>query len=79
MASSVRADSVAEAIREVSAEVIIPRFRAWDPVTSWRRIRATWSLLPINSRQALTSRLLDLDPGSAVVGEKAVAANPHNS
>jgi fructose-1,6-bisphosphatase/inositol monophosphatase family enzyme len=31
MASSVRADSVAEAIREVSAEVIMPRFRALGP------------------------------------------------
>ena len=34
MVSSVRADSVAEAIREVSAEVRMPRFRHWDPVTS---------------------------------------------
>ena len=76
MASSVRADSVAEAIREVSAEVIMPRFRALGPGDVMEKNPGDLVTVADQlAEQALTSRLLDLDPGSAVVGEEAVAAN----
>ena len=45
-------------------------------MTSWRKNPGDLVTVADQlAEQALTSRLLDLDPGSAVVGEEAVAAN----
>ncbi|HET6483159.1 MAG TPA: inositol monophosphatase family protein [Actinoplanes sp.] len=71
-------DQVAELIREVAATIVLPRFRhlASDEIVQ----KAPGDLVTIadkESEQALTRGLTALLPGSVVVGEEAVAADPH--
>jgi fructose-1,6-bisphosphatase/inositol monophosphatase family enzyme len=70
-------DQVAELIREVAATVVLPRFRhlAADEVHQ----KTPGDLVTIadqESERALTEGLIALRPGSTVVGEEAVAADP---
>lgn len=70
-------DDVALAIREVCAQVIMPRFRALGPTDVMEK--GPGDLVTVADQLAekeLTSRLLDLEPGSQVVGEESVAAEP---
>lgn len=70
-------DQVACAIREVCAEIILPRFRALGPDDVMEK--GPGDLVTVADQLAereLTSRLLDLESGSQVVGEEAVAADP---
>jgi fructose-1,6-bisphosphatase/inositol monophosphatase family enzyme len=70
-------DQVAELIREVAATIVLPRFRhlASDEIVQ----KAPGDLVTVADREseaALTRGLTALLPGSAVVGEEAVAADP---
>ncbi|MEV6299180.1 inositol monophosphatase family protein [Actinoplanes sp. NPDC051861] len=70
-------DQVTELVREVAQTVVLPRFRRLsdDEV----RQKAPGDLVTIadqESERALTSGLTALLPGSVVVGEEAVAADP---
>jgi fructose-1,6-bisphosphatase/inositol monophosphatase family enzyme len=70
-------DQVAELIREVAATIVLPRFRhlAEGDV----RHKSPGDLVTVadqESERALTRGLTALLPGSAVVGEEAVAAEP---
>ncbi len=70
-------DRVAAIIREVAEAEILPRFRR--PDTQEVREKGPGDLVTIADEQAeraLTRRLAELLPGSVVVGEEAVAANP---
>ena len=61
MASSSSPDSVAEAIREVSAEVIMPRFGHWDGRRHGRNPGDLVTVADQLAEQARwTSRLFDL-------------------
>jgi fructose-1,6-bisphosphatase/inositol monophosphatase family enzyme len=70
-------DQVADLIRDVAATVVMPRFRhlADNDV----QVKAPGDLVTIadqEAERALTSGLTALLPGSLVVGEEAVAADP---
>ena len=70
-------DQVGELIREVAATIVLPRFRhlASDEIKQ----KAPGDLVTIadkESEQALTRGLTALLPGSKVVGEESVAADP---
>jgi len=70
-------DQVGDLIREVAATVVLPRFRRLhdDQVRS----KSPGDMVTIadhESEQALTAGLTALLPGSEVVGEEAVAADP---
>ncbi len=70
-------DQVADLIREVAATIVLPRFRhlSSDQIVQ----KAPGDLVTIadkESEQALTAGLTALLPGSTVVGEEAVAADP---
>ncbi|MGK5680686.1 inositol monophosphatase family protein [Actinoplanes sp. URMC 104] len=70
-------DQVAELIREVAATIVLPRWRhlATDEIDQ----KAPGDLVTIadkESERALTRGLTALLPGSAVVGEESVAADP---
>jgi fructose-1,6-bisphosphatase/inositol monophosphatase family enzyme len=70
-------DQVAELIREVAATVVLPRFRhlAADEVHQ----KSPGDLVTVadqESERELTRGLTALRPGSKVVGEEAVAADP---
>ena len=76
MVAADSSDEVAAAIREVCDEIIMPRFRALGPGDVMEKNPG--DLVTVADQLAeleLTSRLLDLDPRSAVVGEEAVAAD----
>jgi fructose-1,6-bisphosphatase/inositol monophosphatase family enzyme len=69
-------DEVAGILREVAADIVLPRFRnlAADEVEE----KAPGDLVTIADRESelvLTRRLTELVPGSLVVGEEAVAAD----
>ena len=70
-------DQVADLIRDVAATVVLPRFRhlAEGDV----QVKAPGDLVTIadqEAERALTAGLTSLLPGSDVVGEEAVAADP---
>ena len=70
-------EAVSDLIAEVAAEEALPRFRALRDHEV--REKATGELVTVADvavEQALTRRLRDLLPGSAVVGEEAVAGDP---
>ncbi len=77
MTNSVSSDLVADAIREVCADVIMPRFQSLGPDDVMEK--GPGDLVTVADQEAereLTTRFLDLESGSAVVGEEAVAADP---
>lgn len=70
-------DAITRIMQEVAAEEVLPRFRA----LSDGDIRAKDGGEPVTiadeaAEAALSARLADALPGSRVVGEEAVAANP---
>ncbi|WP_433300491.1 inositol monophosphatase family protein [Actinoplanes sp. CA-030573] len=70
-------DQVADLIREVAATIVLPRFRRLS--TDEVHQKSPGDLVTIadqESERALTRGLLALLPGSTVVGEEAVAADP---
>jgi fructose-1,6-bisphosphatase/inositol monophosphatase family enzyme len=70
-------DQVADLIREVAATIVLPRFRHLAAADIQQK--APGDLVTIadkESEKALTAGLTALLPGSIVVGEEAVAADP---
>ena len=70
-------DQVAELIREVAQTIVLPRFR--HLADSEIKQKAPGDLVTVadqESERALTRGLTALLPGSTVVGEEAVAADP---
>jgi len=72
-----RLEQVAELIREAAATTVLPRFQALTPAQI--REKGPGDLVTVadlECEQRLTEALTALLPGSAVVGEEAVAADP---
>jgi fructose-1,6-bisphosphatase/inositol monophosphatase family enzyme len=70
-------DEVADLIREVATTIVLPRFRHLS--AGEIEVKAPGDLVTIadqESERALTAGLTRLLPGSQVVGEEAVAADP---
>lgn len=69
---------VADLIREVAATYVVPRFQnlADGEVETKSGPEDLVTIADREAEEALTPRLRDLLPGSYVVGEEAVAANP---
>ncbi|GIF19544.1 fructose-1,6-bisphosphatase/inositol monophosphatase family enzyme [Actinoplanes tereljensis] len=70
-------DQVADLMREVAATIVLPRFRHLAEADIQQK--SPGDLVTIadqEAEKALTSGLLALLPGSTVVGEEAVAADP---
>jgi fructose-1,6-bisphosphatase/inositol monophosphatase family enzyme len=67
-----------DAVREVARAEIVPRFRALGRGDTEAKTRAD-DLVTVADRAAeaaLTSRLADILPGAAILGEEAVSADP---
>ena len=67
-----------DAVREIAAEEILPRFRALDPGDIATKSRPD-DLVTIADREAerrLTEAVAGILPGTVIVGEEAVADNP---
>jgi fructose-1,6-bisphosphatase/inositol monophosphatase family enzyme len=74
---TVNVDQLAALLRETAAEKILPRFRSLSSQDIEEKSRGDF--VTIADREAelfLTPRLMDLHPGSIVVGEEATAADP---
>src|SRR5919108_1322934 len=74
---SIDVNAVAALIAEVAAEEIQPRFR--NLATHEQREKAPGDIVTIadeRAEAALTPRLIDLVPGSIVIGEEAAAKDP---
>jgi 3'-phosphoadenosine 5'-phosphosulfate (PAPS) 3'-phosphatase len=70
-------DVVGEAMRQVAADVIVPRFRALvDGEVTEKGPGDVVTVADTEAERALTGILAALLPGSVVVGEEAVAARP---
>ena len=70
-------DPVGEAMRAVAAEVILPRFRVLvDGDVSEKEPGELVTVADTAAERELTGILSTLLPGSLVVGEEAVAADP---
>jgi fructose-1,6-bisphosphatase/inositol monophosphatase family enzyme len=70
-------DEVGDLIREVAATVVLPRFRRLDDDDV--QVKAPGDLVTVADQEAevaLTAGLTALLPGSLVLGEEAVAADP---
>ncbi|WCT75163.1 inositol monophosphatase [Sphingomonas naphthae] len=69
--------AVAEAMREVAAQVIMPRFqRLAEHEIDEKEPGDLVTVVDKQSEARLTRALMAIEPGSRVVGEEAVAANP---
>jgi len=69
--------AVAEIMADVARQEILPRFRALaDHEVQEKASGELVTVADVAAEQALTRRLRDLLPGSLVVGEEAVAADP---
>src|SRR6185437_5920408 len=70
-------DQVAELIREVAATIVLPRFRHLAAGEIHQKSPGdVVTIADQEAEKALTRRLTALLPGSVVVGEEAVAADP---
>lgn len=70
-------DQVSELIREVAATVVLPRFRHLSSDQVHEKVPGDLvTIADKEAEQALTLGLTGLLPGSIVVGEEAVAADP---
>jgi fructose-1,6-bisphosphatase/inositol monophosphatase family enzyme len=70
-------DEVAELIREVAHEVVLPRFKHLaDGEVHEKAPGEVVTIADQESERLLTAGLMRLLPGSVVVGEEAVAADP---
>ncbi|MFN2503362.1 MAG: inositol monophosphatase [Acidimicrobiales bacterium] len=68
-------DQVADIIREVAAEIVVPRFRDLDDQdVSSKAAGELVTKADVEAEEALTARLEALAPGVPVIGEEAVAA-----
>jgi fructose-1,6-bisphosphatase/inositol monophosphatase family enzyme len=77
MASRVDLAKVADLVREVAAVEILPRFRNLKEGDTRQKSPGDFVTIADESAEiALTPRLLDLLPGSVVVGEEATAKDP---
>lgn len=70
-------DAVADSLRELSAEIVLPRFRNLQSVDVQEKSPGDLvTVADLEMEAALSRHLLALIPGSTVVGEEACAANP---
>lgn len=69
---------VGRALREVSAQAILPRFRALQPsdMTEKEGPHDLVTAADLESERLLSERLGRLDPGALIVGEEAAEENP---
>lgn len=68
-------DRVADVIREVAAEIVVPRFRALgEQEIDSKDAGELVTTADVEAEEALTERLQALTPGVPVIGEEAVAA-----
>ncbi|MEM9421712.1 MAG: inositol monophosphatase family protein [Pseudomonadota bacterium] len=72
-------DAVEALIRKVAAQVIVPRFQSLsaDDVDQKSGPDDLVTIADREAEEALTPALMDILPGSLVVGEEATAADPH--
>lgn len=74
---TVNVDQLAALLREAAAEKILPRFRSLSSRDIEEKSRGDFVTIADREAEAfLTPRLLDMVPGSIVVGEEATAATP---
>jgi fructose-1,6-bisphosphatase/inositol monophosphatase family enzyme len=70
-------DQVSELIREVASTIVLPRFRHLSAGDVQEKVPGDLvTIADQESERALTRGLTDLLPGSTVVGEESVAADP---
>lgn len=70
-------DQLVALLREAAAEKILPRFRSLSSQDIEEKSRGDFVTIADREAEAfLTPRLLDLVPGSIVIGEEATAATP---
>ncbi len=70
-------DQVADLVREVAATIVLPRFRRLSAAEIQQKSPGdTGTIADQEAERALTRGLTALLPGSEVVGEEAVAADP---
>lgn len=77
MTASIDLDAVADVLRSVATEHVLPRFQRLERADI--REKAPGNLVTVadeEAERALTAKLSAFLPGSAVVGEEAVAADP---
>jgi fructose-1,6-bisphosphatase/inositol monophosphatase family enzyme len=77
MGNEVPVVEVEQAMKEVCAELIMPRFQRLDDTEIFEK--GPGDLVTIADREsevALSQRLREIDPSAAVVGEEAVAGDP---
>ncbi|MEK6215745.1 MAG: inositol monophosphatase [Boseongicola sp.] len=76
--SSAAEAELINAVREVAAEEILPRFRALDPgdISTKSRLDDLVTIADRESERRLTEIAAKILPGVVVVGEEAVADNP---
>ena len=72
------ADAIVEAVREVAAAEIMPRFRALSPgdIETKTGPEDLVTVADTATEAALTRRLAEIVPGASVVGEEAVEDDP---
>lgn len=74
---SALAGGVAALMRQVAAEVVMPRFRNLAAAEKEEKAPDDWVTIADREAEArLTEGLAALDPGTRIVGEEAVAADP---
>ncbi|MFQ5953435.1 MAG: inositol monophosphatase family protein [Kiloniellales bacterium] len=70
-------DRVSAIVREAAAAEVLPRFQALRDQDVWRKASGeVVSVADVEAERWLTRRLLDLLPGSMVIGEEASADRP---
>jgi len=70
-------DRVAESLREAAEEIVLPRFRSLGEGEIMEKAPGDLvTVADLEAERFLTARLLDLLPGSLVVGEEAYSENP---
>jgi len=74
---SLNLDQLAALLREAAAEKILPRFRSLSSRDIEEKSRGDFvTIADRETEEFLTPRLLEMVPGSIVVGEEATAATP---
>ncbi len=72
-----KSDTVSEIIRNAAREIIMPRFQALHAHEIYeKRPGEVVTDIDIAAEQYLSERLIDLLPGSAVLGEESIEDNP---
>lgn len=72
-----RTDQVSEILRELTGEIMLPRFRQLSAAQMSEKTPGDWvTVVDHEMESALAGRLTELLPASIVVGEESAAADP---